>query len=64
MTHITLTILLDENAFPCANPNAMVAAGTRLRITWLKFTETRRRETLPMAMLREKTMEKRKMASC
>jgi len=61
-TIITETILEEEKSFPCARPKAMVAAGTRERITWLKFTDTCRRETLPMAMLREKITEKRSTA--
>ena len=38
-------------------PIAIVIAGTKDRITWLKFTLTYLSETFPIAMLREKMME-------
>ena len=43
--------------FPMQHPIRIATAGTRLLMTWLKFTDTYRSDTLPMAMFMLNTTE-------
>ena len=61
MTGMTAFRLAMDTGFFSIMPMPMVKAGTSDRITWLKFTETYRSETFPMAMLSEKMTENPKM---
>jgi len=54
---MTAKILFIEICFFKKRPIIIVTAGTRDRMTWLKFTETLLRDTLPMAIFKEKITE-------
>lgn len=57
----TDNIRCHVNCLPAITPMTMVTTGTNDRITWLKFTETWLRLTLPTATFRENMTEKKRI---